>query len=147
MKHNYMPANLDRKFEKFLGGPIVSPETRIHVSIDRRNVISLNARVYSMIGKPVGAWLHFSRVDDTIAIEPVDSLMLQGVFPFGANGSGRYLNAASFCRNFGICLDTTLRFLNPEFKDGALHLKLSETVVIARRRKYQRKPKGLGHLA
>ncbi|MBK8467390.1 MAG: hypothetical protein IPL32_16360 [Chloracidobacterium sp.] len=136
-----MPANLDRKFEKFLGGPIEPPEQRIHVSIDSRNVISLNAKSYSMIGKPVGAWLHFSRVDDTIAIEPVDSLMLTGVFPFRANGSGRYLNAASFCRNFGITLDTTFRFLSPEFKDGALHLKMKETIVIARRRKYQRKPK------
>lgn len=136
-----MPTSLDRKFEKFLGGPIVSPEQRIHVSIDKRNVISLNARAFGMIGKPAGAWLHFSRADDTIAIEPASSLMLQGVFPFGSNGSGRYLNAASFCRHYGISLDTTHRFLYPELKDGALQLKLSETVVIARTRRWQRKQK------
>lgn len=136
-----MPATLDSKFEKFLGGPVVPPDQRIHATIDKRNVITLNARCFSMIGKPVGAFLHFSRVDNTIAIEPVDSVMLQGVFPFRANGSARYLNAASFSRNFKISLDTTLRFICPEFKDGALHLKFSETVEIARRRKYQKKPK------
>jgi hypothetical protein len=136
-----MPANLDRKFEKFLGGPVEPPAERLHASIDKRSQIMLNKKCYELIGKPEGAWLHFSRVDDTIAVEPVDSLMLPGVFPFHPNGSGRYLYAASFTRNYRIDLDTTHRFLYPEFKDGALHLKLSETVTIARKRRWQRKNK------
>ncbi len=141
MKHIHMPATLERKFEKFLGGPIEPPDQRIHATIDKRNVITMNARCFSMIGKPVGAYLHFSRVDDTIAIEPVSSLMLPGVFPFRTKGTARYLNAASFCRHFGISLDTTLRFICPDLRDGALHLKLSETVAIARTRRWQRKEK------
>lgn len=132
---------LERKFEKFLGGPVEPPEQRVHATIDKRNVITLNARCFNMIGKPIAANLHFSRVDDIIAIEPVSSMMLPGVFPFKENGSGRYLYAASFCRHFGIRLDTTLRFTHPEFKDGALHLKLSDTVAVARLRRWQRKPK------
>jgi hypothetical protein len=136
-----MSAHLNSKFEKFLGGPIEPPEKRVHVSIDKRSVITMNAKCYDMIGKPVGAWLHFNRVDNIIAIEPVDSLMLQGVFPFHQNGSARYVYGASFTRNYRIDLDSTLRFTNPEFKDGALQMKLSETVTIARKRRWQRKDK------
>ena len=136
-----MPATLGENFEKFLGGPVEPPGQRLYVTIDKRNVIMLNARCFSMIGKPDGAFLHFSRVDDTIAIEPVSSLMLEGVFPFRSNGSGRYLNAASFCRHCRIHLDRTLRFINPEFKNGALFLKLSETVAVTRVRRWKKKEK------
>ena len=134
-------ANLGSNFEKFLGGPIEPPAERVHATIDKRSVITINKKCYDLIGKPLGAWLHFSRVDGTIAIEPVPSLMLPGVFPFHQNGSARFLYAASFTRNFGIDLDTTLRFIGPEVKDGALQMKLSETVVIARKRRWQRKKK------
>ncbi|MFN0278385.1 MAG: hypothetical protein ACKVRN_07260 [Pyrinomonadaceae bacterium] len=136
-----MPATLDRKFEKFLGGPVEPPAERVHATIDKRSVITMNAKCHNLLGKPVGAYLHFSRVDDTIAIEPFSSLMLPGVFPFHSNGTARYLYAASFTRHFRIDLDTTLRFIYPDFKDGALHLKLSETVAIARTRRWQRKEK------
>ncbi len=46
-----MPATLDRKYEKFQGGPTLPPETRVHVSIDRRGVITLNATCYKLLGK------------------------------------------------------------------------------------------------
>ena len=130
---------IDRKYEKFLGGPTKPPELRVHVSMDRRGVITLNATCYKMIGKPLAANLYFSRIDDSIAIEPVDSLRFTTAFPFRQNGTARYLNAAPFCRNFNIRLDSTIRFLSPEFRDGALHLKLSEIVTIKRERKYQKK--------
>ena len=141
MKHTHMPVTLDRKFEKFLGGPVEPPAERVHATIDKRSVITMNAKCYRELGKPPGAFLHFSRIDDTIAIEPASSLMLPGVFPFHANGTARYLYAASFTRHFRIDLDTTLRFISPDFRDGALQLKLSETVTIARTRRWQRKAK------
>lgn len=47
-----MPAQLDRKYEKYLGGPTLPPETRLHVSIDKRGVITMNAACYKLIGKP-----------------------------------------------------------------------------------------------
>lgn len=127
-----MPATLDRKFEKYQGGPTQPPETRVHVSIDRRGVITLNATCYKLLGKPVAANLYFSRADDTIAIEPMDSPRLPTVFPFRPNSTARYLNAAPFCRHYGIKLDSTLRFISPEIRDGALQLKLSDTVIIKR---------------
>ena len=134
-----MAAQLDRKFEKFLGGPTQPPETRVYVSMDRRGVITLNATCYRLLGKPKSVYLHFSRMDDTIAIEPVDSYHLPAAFPLKPNGSAWYLNSAPFSRHFGIRLDATQRFVSPDIRDGVLHLKLSETVTIQRRRRVQKK--------
>ena len=136
---SFMAAILDRKFEKFQGGPTKPPETRVHVSMDRRGVITLNATCYKLLGKPAAANLYFSRADDMIAIEPMDSVRLPTVFPFRPNGTARYLNAAPFCRHYGIKFDTTVRFTSPDFRDGALQLKLAETVTIERRRRMRKK--------
>ncbi len=92
----------------------------------------MNATCYKLLGKPVAANLYFSRADDTIAIEPMDSVRLPTVFPFRPNSTARYLNAAPFCRHYGIKLDSTLRFIAPDIRDGALQLKLSDTVIIKR---------------
>ncbi|MCA1589039.1 MAG: hypothetical protein LC730_02655 [Acidobacteria bacterium] len=134
-----MPAILDRKYEKFLAGPTQPPETRVHVTMDTRGVLTLNATCYRMIGKPVAANLFFSRADDTIALEPVDSPRFNTAFPFRENSSARYVNAAPFCRHFGIKLDATQKFLSPEYRDGALHLKLAETVTVKRVRRMKKK--------
>jgi hypothetical protein len=129
-----MAPLLDRKYEKFLGGPTQQHQTRIHVTMDRRGAITMNAKCYRELGQPPAANLYFSRADDTIAIEPVHSNHMPTAFPFRSNSSARYLNAAPFCRHFRIKLDSTQRFIHPEIRDGALHLKLSETVTIKRER-------------
>lgn len=125
-----------------MGGPTQPPETRVHVSMDPRGVIILNATCYKLLGKPKAVYLHFSRGDDTIAIEPVDSYQLPAAFPLKPNGTAWYLNSAPFGRHFGIRLDATQRFTSPEFRDGALHLKLAETVTIKRARRMQKKRSG-----
>lgn len=137
-----MSATLDRKYEKFQGGPTKPPGTRVHVSMDGRGVITLNATCWKLLGKPVSANLYFSRADDSIAIEPMHSLRFPTVFPFRPNSTAKYLNAAPFCRHYGIKLDSTQRFTSPEIRDGALHLKLSETVTIKRERSMQKKRQG-----
>jgi hypothetical protein len=134
-----MTAKLDRKYEKFLGGPTLPPETRLHVTMDTRGVLTMNAACHGLLGKPAAANLYFSRMDDMIAIEPVDSVRMPTAFPFRHNSSARYLNAAPFCRHFGIKLDSTVRFTSPDIRDGALHLKLSDTVIITRERRMQKR--------
>ncbi len=134
-----MPATLDKKFEKFLGGPTEAPEQRIYVSMSKRGLISLNAKCYRELGKPVAVFLHFSRVDDIIAIEPLDSTRFREAFPLKPNGTAWSISAAPFCRNFGIKLGGTERFISPEIRDGALQLKLSETVTITRTRRVRKK--------
>ncbi len=137
-----MQQQLDRKFEKFRGGPTQPPETRVHVTMDNRNVITLNATCYRLIGRPPAAYPHFSRVDDTIAIEPVQSDRLPEAFPFRPNQSARYLNAAPFARHFGIRLGSTYRFISPEVRNKVLYLKLSDAVIIKRAKKARKKETG-----
>ena len=135
-----MPAILDRKFEKFLGGPTQPHETLVYVTLAPTGRIVLNANVYELLGKPPAVYLHFSVPDNTIAIVPVESLRLQSAFPLKQTySSGWYINAAPLCTHHGIRLDVTSQFISPEFRDGALHLKLSEIVAVGRTRTRQRK--------
>jgi hypothetical protein len=130
---------MDRKFEKFLGGPTQSPHDRIYVSINKANLIVFNNNCYRMLGKPPAVYLHFSRADDIIAIEPVHSHRTPAAFPVNQKTiAGWRINASPFCKHFGIRMETTERFILPEIRDGALELKLSQTVTV---RQHRRKKK------
>ena len=85
-------------------------------------------------------YLHFSRVRDLIVVEPVQSINMQAAFPvLEKNVSGYRINAAPFCRHFGIKLDTTVRLVGPEIRNGRLELKLSETICVAQARRPRKK--------
>lgn len=128
--------NLDRDFEKFRGGPTQAPTERIYVTINKENVIGLNANCYRLLGKPPAVYLYFSRAKDIIAVEPVHSFRLPEAFPVKQKTSvGWRINASPFCKHFGIKIDATERFIHPEFRDRALQLKLSETVTVRQHRR------------
>lgn len=131
---------MDRKFEKFLGGPTQSPSDRVYISINKANVITLNEKCYKLLGTPPAVYLFFSRADDTIAIEPVHSHPTPASFPVKTdkNRSSWRISAAPFCKHFGIRIDTTERFIAPDMRDGSLQMKLTETVTV---RNYRRKKK------
>lgn len=121
---------LDRKFEKYRGGPNVAAGARLHVTLARNGRLFFNRRVHDLLGRPAAVYLYFSRADDQIAVEP-SSPQLPESMPVFENKNGRRVNAAPFCRHFGIKLDTTEKFIRPEIADGALILKLSETVTVS----------------
>ena len=127
---------IERKYEKFLGGPTQSTHDRIYVSINKANLIVINNNCYRRLGKPPAVYLHFSRADDMIAIEPVHSFRSPAAFPVKDKAkTGWRINASPFCKNFNIRIDTTERFISPEIRDGALHLKLRETVTVRQHRR------------
>ena len=132
---------MEREFEKYLGGPTLDPIDRMHATINKENVIGLNANLYRLLGNPPGVYLHFSRTRDIIVIEPVTSLRLPAAFPVKKKTQvGWRINASPFCKHFNIRVDSTERFVSPDLRDdGTLHLKLSETVSIRqiRRKKKQ----------
>lgn len=130
---------MDRDLEKFRGGPNKPAQFRMRVTLSRTNVLSFNRNTWHQLGKPAAAYLYFSRTRDLIAVEPVHSLNMPESFPVLTKTTGYRINAAPFCRHFGIALDRTLRFIAPELRDGKLELKLSETVSVEQVRK--RKPK------
>ena len=132
---------MDRKFEKFLGGPVQPTQERIYVSLGPASLITLNKRCYELLGKPPSAYLHFSRADDVIAVEPVRGTRFTAAFPVRPNGSSGFkIHAASFCQHFNIKMDSTERFTYPEIKEGILYLKLSETVTVRNEKRRKRNP-------
>jgi hypothetical protein len=131
---------MDRDFEKFRGGPTLAVADRIYVTINKANVIGMNANCYRLLGKPPAVYLYFSRHQDVIAIEPVQSANLPQAFPVRQKTSVGYrINASPFCKHFGIRLDATERFTHPEIRDGKLMLKLGETVIVRQNRRKKKK--------
>ncbi|MBK9154789.1 MAG: hypothetical protein IPM25_11335 [Chloracidobacterium sp.] len=126
---------MERDFEKFRGGPNKPAQFRMRVTLSKTNVLSFNRNAWQKLGEPPAVYLYFSRTRDLIAIEPVPSHRLPESFPVLTKSAGYRVNAAPFCRHFGIRLNTTLRFINPEMRDGKLQLKLAETVSVAQVRK------------
>ena len=129
---------LDRDFERFHGGPNEAASKRLHVTISPAKLILLNRNVYNLMGKPAAVYLNFSRVRDIIAIEPA-SPRLPDSFPVIQNPCNWRINAAPFCRNFNIDIDTQLKFIRPEIEGDALILKLGETVSVGGRKRRKKK--------
>ena len=127
------------KLEKFTGGPTPSPRERMHVTINKGGLIRLNENCYRRLGKPEAVYLYYSKEDTVIGIEPVHSFRMPSAFPVKPTSSGRRIQASPLCKHYGIRIDSTERFVNPEFsRDGKqLLLKLTETVTVkqVRRRK------------
>lgn len=129
---------MDRDFERYRGGPNEALAKRLHVTISPQKLILINRNLYIAMGRPEAAHLGYSRERDCIAVEPA-SPRLPDAFPLVANPRNWRINAAPFCRHFGIEIDTTLKFVRPEIIGRMLLLKLGETVSVARgkRRKKQ----------
>jgi hypothetical protein len=124
---------MDRDFERFHGGANEAASKRVHVTISPAKLILLNRNMYNTLGRPAAVYLNFSRVRDTIAIEPA-SPRLPETFPVIKSGAGWRINSAPFCRHFGIVIDTTLKFVHPEIAGNALYLKLNETISVGGRK-------------
>ena len=45
---------------------------------------------------------------------------------------GYRISAAPFCRHFGISVESTVKFISPEFDGESLLLNLGETISVAR---------------
>src|SRR6476661_1875728 len=104
MKHALGQSRLmDPKFEKFRGGPNIANDKRLYVSLSKYNVISLSNITYEQMGKPRAVYLHFSRRDEMIAIEPAATEKTPTAFPVMTRGRhGWRIAAAPFCQHFNI---------------------------------------------
>ncbi|MEQ1646763.1 MAG: hypothetical protein ABL959_25135, partial [Pyrinomonadaceae bacterium] len=112
---------MDRDFERFRGGPNEAIGNRLHVTISPQRLILLNRNMFTALGSPAAVYLNYSRQRDIIAVEPT-SPRLPEAFPVIKNIMNYRINAAPFCRHFGIDIDTQLKFVAPEIVDGILYL-------------------------
>ena len=129
---------MDREFERFRGGANEAMSKRLHVTISPAKLILLNRNVYNLFGKPAAVYLNYSRERDIIAIEHASPRSPE-CFPVVQNPMNWRINAAPFCRHFGIKIDVQLKFVAPEIVGDALHLKLGETTVVGGRKRRRKK--------
>ncbi len=124
---------IDRQCEKFMGGPTLSYKERVHVTIDRKGRIFLNAKAHKMMGRPFGVYLYYNRAKDMIILEKTDAITSTNAFVFkDTQHSSRTLWAGPFCKHFNIRVPGTVKFLTPSTDAiGNLYLKLSETINVS----------------
>ncbi len=124
---------LDRKWEKFRGGPAnaFGQSSKPRVTINFKGKLFLNRKMYELLGSPKAVALFYSREDDQIAIQPAYDRFAEH-FPIRRLGSGGAgIHASTFCRHYKIRVPTTERFLRPELtNEGQLILNLRETVTV-----------------
>ena len=125
---------MEREFERFRGGPTEAAAKCVHVTSGPQKLIRPNRNMYNILGRPAAVYLNYSRKRDIIAIEPA-SLRLNESFPVLQTGHSWRINSAPFCRHFGIDIDTTLKFIQPEVVGNTLYLKLNETVSVGGRKR------------
>ena len=116
------------------------PAKRLHVSMCRRGIIYLNQTVYRMMGGPAAVRLYYNRERDQIALQPsIERVAIS--FPVRQIAAkGWLVRAAPFCKHYGIRLDATERFIQPEIENGVLKLSLGKTIRIQQRSKNKKQP-------
>ncbi len=124
---------LDRKWEKFRGGPCGGPNATQNVgrvTLNRKGLIYMNARMYTQFGRPKAVALYYSREDDAIAVQPAYERFAEH-FQVMKKQTGWAIHASTFCRHYGIRVPNTERFLRPDLNnEGILILALRETVTV-----------------
>ncbi|HQZ95918.1 MAG TPA: hypothetical protein PLP21_06335 [Pyrinomonadaceae bacterium] len=126
-------------WEKYTGGPTKPPGERIHITINKKGLLMMNRNVHKLLSNAEAVELMFNRKDGVIGISPAHA-QLSEAFPVVDKGGSFGINASPFCRHFGIKVQGTEAFVNPEIDDtGVLELNLATTVSIGHRKR--REPK------
>lgn len=123
---------LDKKWKRFRGGPAarMGKELKPRVTINCKGLIYFNAWAYKAMGSPKAVALYYSEEDDGIAIEPAYPRFEEN-FLVVKKQMGYAVHASTFCRDAGIKIPTTERFIKPELtNEGQLILLLRETVTV-----------------
>lgn len=120
---------MERNFEEFEHGPVVSQSELIHVTLSSRGSFFLNRRAIEALGEPDYVVLMYDRRGSTIGMSRAPSGR-KNAFRLKRKDrktSSRVIYASNFCRFYAIRPDETLAFTAPEVdKNGVLVLDLNE---------------------
>lgn len=124
----------DKDWEKFNGGPNKPNRERIHITMNKNSVIYMNANAHRMMGRPDAVQFFFNRKNDKLALKPANA-RLSDAFPIKMQRGTFIIQASPACRSFGIRLNTTEKFIDPDLDDtGNLILDLSRTITVTKQR-------------
>lgn len=104
-----------RHWERFTAGPTTRTADRIHITLNSKGLISFNHKTHRELGSPQAVVLYFDKATSTIGISSGHA-KLREAFPVrDKKGFGWIVNAMPFCRHFGISVEGTEAFIDPEF--------------------------------
>ena len=108
----------------------------VYVSLNKHGKIALNRVAYSRAGEPAAFQIYFDKVNSRIALKPTAASM-KHAYPATKKGrrGGRVIHAFRLLKEFGIKIDETIEFKDPEIDyDGQLILDLRTARISPRRR-------------
>lgn len=124
----------------FRGGQTIPSKERLGVSINNKNILTLNKYTYGILGRPEKVLVMFDKRNSLIGLSATHKDDPDG---FDVKPKGGALNfvvhITPFCRHHGIFIEQTERFAKPGLsREGYLTLDLKETINVSNRKKRQR---------
>ncbi len=123
-------------WQSYRGGPTKLQTEVTNISINSKDVITLNRRAMGLLGGAEAALLVFDEKNSIIGMIAAN-LRNPEAFPLRPkNRGGWVLMASPFCRHFNISVESTERFIDPDLdSDGILRLDLKRTHNVSRRKR------------
>lgn len=125
-------------WDVFKGGATRPSNDRINVTLNKKNVLTINRFTAKLLGNPEAVILMFDKKESVIGVVPSN---LRDKYAFALKPKGRVncnwvVNTAPFCRHFGIIIDRTEKFDDAELDDeGILRLDLRKTHNVSNRKR------------
>jgi hypothetical protein len=113
-----------------MGGPVRSTRDQMHITLNNKGVFVMNCKTYDELGKPKAVVFDYEESTQVIGVSAA-SPQLREAFPVKEKGGYYIVYGIPFCRFFGIKLEGTEKFVNPEFDEArTLQLDLQHTAKI-----------------
>ena len=109
----------------------------IYATMNPLGHIFISKRTYELLGEPDAFHLLFDKINAAIGLKPTKKVMKNAYPALNRSGhGGRVIRSYSFIEEFGIRLNKTVRFINPEIdEDGILVLDLRKVRSAAKPKK------------
>ena len=129
------------RWERFTAGPATPKNERLYVSINSSGLMLINRKMYEEFGAPDAAVLLFDRKNSVIGLCPAHR-ELKDAFPIKQKDGYWFIQAAVFCKHYGIRVEKTEQFVSPIVDgEGILRLDLTNSVSAAQRKRRTAKQK------
>lgn len=121
----------------FRGGETTPSNEHLTVSINAKNVVTLNKYTYKLLGAPDAVLVMFDKRSSVIGLSPTHAADPDGFKVKPKGGAQNFvISVTPFCRHHGILIEATERFAKPGLtREGYLTLDLKNTINVSHRRK------------
>lgn len=118
----------------FQGSPHGYSKEKIRITLSKKHTLLLNKKAHAALGSAAAVELLFDANRRLIGLKATDPTK-KNAFPVKVKKNSNYhvISASSFCMHFGISVESTVVFNEPEMgKDGILVLKLADAFNVTR---------------